>query len=284
MACVLKVARGDQIYRVVLERSPDFAAVGAAVQRVLPGLTASDTTFSSGGAAHALTLDAFEAFTATGKKLASGQVVLRLDAPKLSEELTSSSPPARPQAATPTPARSRAAPRASWEEDPRPLDELVAGIQGSPEGAGNGPKADATAAAAPATGDVRAPAANRQARTVSMKLTADNASDDEEEEPDSVEENPGPTCPRLPKELQRSSSCPAWALVPEPQEKLAADPAEQPTQDLPPEPSEVWPPTPDSTPLNSPRPEIPSVDYRMEMDDFHQQQQFVWVPVLVPVF
>ncbi|CAK0820223.1 unnamed protein product, partial [Prorocentrum cordatum] len=75
------------IYRVVIEGRPDFEGVDVAVRRVLPGCGAADATFSSdGGEAHPLTPHSVEAFLATGRALASGQVVLRLDVPEVCEE------------------------------------------------------------------------------------------------------------------------------------------------------------------------------------------------------
>jgi hypothetical protein len=297
MSCVLKISRGSQLFRVVLEGQPDFGAVDAAVQRVLPGCGAADAVFGGDSEAHPLTLDAFGAFLATGRELASGQVVLRLDVPELREELHSATRPTLLQSEAPAMPDKLAKSRtqgASWAEDTRPLDELVAGLQEAPT---SGPKKrskkrgtqkstspsggqGANSDLAQVGDDPLAPG-KRDPDTDCGELAEECDSSAEfavistctsEEDSDEDALDPGPP---LPNELQRSSSCPAWAIPP-----LAAGIAAP--QDLPPEPSEVWPPTPDSTPQNSPR-----FDYQMDCSmaaDLMAQQQFVWVPVLVPVF
>jgi len=298
MACVLKIGRGSQLYRVGLEEQPDLEAVDAAVSRVLPGCGAADATFSGDGEAHLLTLDSFEAFLASGRALASGQVVLRLDVPELFEELPSAAQPTLLQSAalaTPAKLAKSGTHCVSWaegpaEEDQRPLDELVAGLQEVPK---NGLKKRCKKKdTQKSTSQSGAQGANSDLAQVGDDPLAPGKRDPDtdcgefaeaecdvistsssEEDPDEDDLDPGPP---LPDELRRSSSCPACAIP-----HLAAGIAAP--QDLPPpEPSEVWPPTPDSTPQHSPR-----FDYQMDClmaADLLTQQQFVWVPVLVPVF
>jgi len=281
MACVLKVGCGSQIYRVGLEGQPDLEAVDAAVSRVLPGCAAADATFSGDGEARPLTLDAFEAFLATGRELASGQVVLRLDVPKLCEELPPATQPTllqSPAPATPAKPAKSCTQGASWAEDPRPLDELVAGLQEVPK---NGQKRSKKKGAQKNISPSGAQCAYSDLAQAGYDPLAPGKRDldtDCEEFAEDPDEDVPDLGPPLPKELQRSSSCPACAIPQIP--PLAAGIAAP--QDLPPEPSEVWPPTPDSTPQHSPR-----FDYQMDCSmaaDLLPQQQFVWVPVLVPVF
>jgi len=362
MACVLKISCGSRIYRVGLEVQPDFEDVDAAVQRVLPGCGAADATFGGDGEAHPLTPDAFEAFLATGRELASGQVVLRLGVSKLCDELPSATRPTLLQSAAPAKAAKLAKSRArgaSWAEDERPLDELVAGLQevpkkgpqrhskkkgarnstspsgaqgadGDPAQAGDDPLApgrrdpdadrgeERGGSAKPAAvvsmgaldadpgkgaidlgpgardpGAVRGESAGERGGSAGTAVVSTGAfEEDPGEDARSAElaledsaaelafEDPDEDAiiglgPPLPKGLRRSSSCPAWALP-----ALAAG-AEAP-RELPPEPSEVWPPTPDSTPPHSPR--LGCQVHWPAAADLLAQQQFVWVPVLLPVF
>lgn len=317
MACVLKIGSGSQIYRVALEGQPDFEAVDAAVRRVLPGCGAADATFGSEGEAHPLTPDMFEAFLATGRELASGQVLLRLGVPEL-REASLATRPTLLQSTAPATAAKLAESRAQgggWAEDPRPLDELVAGLREVPK---KGPKRHSKKGTRKSTspssaqgndgdparaGDNSLAPGRRDPDAVhgepaeerggsagpAVVSTAEEDSDEDsaavlalvysaaelalEEDPD--EDAAIDLGPPLPKGLRRSSSCPAWTLSP-----LAAG-VEAPS-DLPPEPSEVWPPTPDSTPRHSPR--LGCQVHWPAAADLLAQQQFVWVPVLLPAF
>jgi len=315
MASILKITCGGQIYRVVLESGFDFEAVDVAVRRVLPGFATADTTFPSEvtDEVQPLAPETFEAFTATGKQLGSGQVVLRLEVPQSSEE--------QPELQTtrtssvPLPIRSRKQATISpsaWQEDTRPLDDLVARVQQSKNANGKGKRRSkafdkASEDARPvvviddsmaggdtieASGEISdeaqlagdAPAGGPEKESC-VSCGEDETSDehvpDEDDYGTDSEVVPG-GFPPSPSSLHRSSSCPAHslpALLLEPQ----AAPAAHATEDLPPDPQEVWPPTPDSTPPASPRAGYPDVpDYMM--DYYDQQQQFVWVPVFVPVF
>mmetsp|Transcript_30054 Transcript_30054/g.78686 ORF Transcript_30054/g.78686 Transcript_30054/m.78686 type:complete len:258 (-) Transcript_30054:25-798(-) len=257
MASVLKIGRGSQIYRVVIEGRPDFEGVDVAVRRVLPGCGAADATFSSdGGEAHPLTPHSVEAFLATGRALASGQVVLRLDVPEVCEELSSATRPTLLQSAAATTPAKLAKSRASWAEDPRPLDELVAGLQDV---------RDIRLKKSSERKDVQNNTSLSGARGACSGLA--QACDD----------------PCAPGKRDPDTDCGDCAEERGSSAEFAARSASSSDdEDLPPEPAEVWPPTPDSTPQHSPR-----FDYQMGCSmaaDLMAQQQFVWVPVLVPVF
>jgi hypothetical protein len=269
MASILKITCGGQIYRVVLAETMDFDTVDAAIHRVLPGFGAPDASFTSvGGQPHPLAHDTFEAFRETRKELSSGQAVLRLDVSKTSQE---PAPPALES--QPTPVRSSRPPLIAWQEDDRPLDQLVAAL----EPAGHGKKtvtgkAKKRTKKAALAADVQ----EDECASSTCNETIDKYSCVGEDEGSDQQHPFSSSIPMLPKELHRSASCPARSVpVADGEGDDAASDAEE---EVPAEPIEVWPPTPTSTPPHSPR---ASLEY---YEPYFGPQQFVWVPVLVPAF